>query len=180
MNEKMDEKAKEYMRFCTTMAPFKVHLQPTLYLKKCSLSLERTKITCINCNHIYKSLYRKRTLKYWFKKDNVSQTPENTIWEESRLVRKRSVMGLRRINTRLLCNQCNLARTLYARKHQDTYNCPVFSATCKKKDHLSTFSDPLATNLEILEGKETNSEVQKAILEALHSIRAKCEPIHNI
>ena len=94
MNDKMDEKAKIYMGICTTMVPLKVHSQPTLYLEKWYLSLEGNKLTCIDQNMMYESLYGKITLKYWHRKDNVSCTPADILWEESRLARRRSAVGL--------------------------------------------------------------------------------------
>ena len=48
MNEKMDFNAKTYMNVCTTMAPVRVHSQPTLYLEKWSLTLDGNKLMCIN------------------------------------------------------------------------------------------------------------------------------------
>ena len=59
-------------------------------------------------------------LKYLFDKDNVPKTLASIMWEESRLGRKHSVIGLKIIDTKLLCNQCSLAKNLYNRWNQDT------------------------------------------------------------
>ena len=147
MNDKMDSKVKTYMTTCTTMAPVKVHSQPMLYLEKWSLTLDGNKLTCIDQNTLYNSLYEKRTLRYWHKKDNVSCNPADIMWEESRLARRRSTVGLRRLDSKLLCNQCRLAKTLYNRQHQDTHRCPVCNAACEDRDHLLTCPDPEATNI---------------------------------
>ena len=120
MNDKMDHNAKTYMTVCTTIAP-RVHSQPTLYLEKWSLTLDGIKLTCINQNTLYDRLYGKLTLLYWHKKDNVSRNPADIMWEESRLARRRSTVGLQRLDSKLLCNQCGLAKTLYNRRHQDTH-----------------------------------------------------------
>ena len=66
-----------------TMVPVRVHIHPILYLEKWSLSLDGTKLTCIDQNRIYENLYGKKTLKYWYEKDNVSQNPEDIMWEKS-------------------------------------------------------------------------------------------------
>ena len=113
MNNKMDDKAKTYMITCTTMAPVKVHSQPMLYLEKWSLSLDSSKLTCIDQITLYNSLYGKITLKYWHQKDNVSRNPADIMWEESRLARWRSTVGLRRLDSKLLYNQCGLSKILY-------------------------------------------------------------------
>ena len=112
MNDKMDDKYKTYMSTCTTMAPVKVHYQPMIYIETWSLSLDGNKLTCIDQNTLYNSLYGKRTLKYWHKKGNVSCNPADIMWEEYRLARQRSTMGLCRLDYKLLCNQCGLTKTL--------------------------------------------------------------------
>ena len=86
-NDKMDSNAKTYMNACTTMAPVRVYSQSTFYIEKWSLTLDGNKLTCIDQNTLYDSLYRKRTLLYWHKKDNVSHNPADIMWEESRLAR---------------------------------------------------------------------------------------------
>ena len=77
-------------------------------------------------------------------------------------------MGLWQLDSKLLCNQCGLAKTLYNRCYQDTHNCPVSTAVWKDIDHLFTCANPLATNIfesgvddlkKILEEKEINPEL---------------------
>ena len=83
INDKMDDRAKEYMSVCTTMVPIRVHLQPTLYLENFPyLWMEQNLLTCINQNILYEILYGKRKLKYWYKKDNVFQDQEDIMWED--------------------------------------------------------------------------------------------------
>ena len=150
-----------------------------LYLEKWSLTLDGNKLTCIDRNVLYDSLYGKRTLLYWHKKDNVSRNPEDIMWEESRLARRRTTVGLRRVDSKLLCNQCGLAKTLYNRRHQDTHRCPVCEAAGEDRDHLLTCPDSAATEVfnkvikdldKIMKEKDTEPNLQKCISDALRSI----------
>ena len=147
MNNKMDERAKMFMSVCTTIVPVRVRLQPTLYLEKWSLSLDGTKLTCVDQNRLYESLHGNITLKYWYKKYNVSWNPEDIMWEKSWLARRRSTMGLCQLDSELLCNQCCLAKTLYNRQYKDTQNYPVCNSECEDRYHLLTCPDSLATNI---------------------------------
>ena len=111
------------------------------------LSLDGTKLTCIKQDRLYESLYDNRRLKYWYGKENLSQTLENKMWEESWLATRWSIVGLWQLDSKLLWNQCGLAKTLYNRGYQDTHNFPAFSSACEDRDHLLTFPDPLATKI---------------------------------
>ena len=45
------------------------------------------------------------------------------------------------IDTKLLCNQCGLSKTLFNRRYQDTFNCLVCDASCEDRNHFYTFLD---------------------------------------
>lgn len=89
------------------------------------------------------------------------------MWEESRLVIKRSVMGMRITDTKLLGNQCGLAKIVYNQQHKDTRNYPVCNSPHEDSDHLLTYMDPLATeffksrftSIKKIEENEKNSEL---------------------
>ena len=73
-----------------------------------------------------------------------------------------------RIDTKLLCNQCGLAQTLFNRRHRDTHHCPVCEAPGEDQDHLFTCLNEGATNVfkkgidelsKIMEEQETAPEL---------------------
>lgn len=135
------------MMVCTRMTPICTHQQPTLYIKKWFLSLYGTNLTCTNCNHLYKSLYGQQTLDYWLKNDNFPKKPSQIVWKESRLAINCSVIGIRRTDIKLFCNQCGLSKTLHNWWHQDTHNFRVCNAPHEDIDHLLMCTDPLATEV---------------------------------
>lgn len=69
------------------------------------------------------------------------------MWEESCLVRKISVLGLRQIDTKLLWNQCELVKTLFQQRYQDTHCFPVYESPFEERDHLSLCPDPEANKV---------------------------------
>ena len=110
------QQARYRIEKCTLNQPF---------LEKWSLSIDGSKLTSTTRSRLYTSLYGVRTLEYWAKKDNLPMEPTRILWEESRLARKSMSRAQRRIDTKLLCNQCGLAQTLFNRRHKDTHHCPV-------------------------------------------------------
>ena len=56
-------------------------------------------------------------------------------------------MGLCQLDSKLLCKQCSLLKTLYNRQYQDTHNFPVSNSACEDRYHLLTCPNPLATNV---------------------------------
>ena len=107
------------------------------------------------------------------------------MWEESRLARKQMSRAQRRLDTKLLCNQCGLAKTLFNRKYQDTHNCPVCNAPCEDRDHLYKCPDADANKVfkkgideleKILEEKETAPELHRAIVGNLMGMRSGSQP----
>ena len=88
--------------------------------------------------------------------------------------------GLCRHNTKLLSNQCGLAKTLFQRKYQDTHSCLVCSAPFEDRDHLYTCPDAGANKAfkkgkheleRILDEKGTAPNIRKAIIGSLNGIR---------
>ena len=83
----------------------------------------------------------------------------------------------RRLDIKLLSNQCGLAKTLFQRKYQDTHSCPVCSVPfVEDRDHLYTCPDAGANKVfkkgidkleKILDEKETAPDIQKAIIGSL-------------
>ena len=117
---------------------------------------------------MYISLYGGCTLEYWAKKDNFPTDPTRILWEESRLARKKITRAQRRLDTKLLCNQCGLAQTLFNRRYQDIHNCPVCDALGEDRYHLFTCPDKGANKVfkkgidelaKIMEKKETAPEL---------------------
>jgi len=82
------------------------------------------------------------------------------FWEESRLAMKRMTRAQRRIDTKLLSDQCGLTKTLFHRKRQDTHNCPVCSAPMEDRDYLYTCLDIEATKV-----FEKGNELQRTLEE---------------
>ena len=89
------------------------------------------------------------------------------------------------LDTKLLCNQCGLAKTLFNRRYQDTHNFPVCDAPCEDRDHLFTCPDEGANKVfkkgidelaQIMEEQETAPELQQAITDNLMGMRTGNEP----
>ena len=90
-----------------------------------------------------------------------------------------------RLDTKLLCNQCGLAKTLFNRRYQDTHNYPVCAAPCEDRDHLYTCLDDGANKVskkgidelkKIMEEKETAPEIQRAIISNMMGMRSGHQP----
>lgn len=56
-------------------------------------------------------------------------------------------MGSRRVNTKLLCNQCGLAKTLFNQWYQDAHKCPIYNGPFEDQDYLLMCPDPEATKV---------------------------------
>ena len=149
------------------------------------LTLDDSKLTSITRNGLYISLYGGCTLEYWAKKDNLPIDPTRILWEESRLARKKTTRAQHRIDTKILCNQCGLAQTLFNRRHQDTHNCPVCDVPGEDWDHLFTCPDEGANKVfkkgidelvQIMEEQETAPELQRAITGNLMGMRTGNQP----
>ena len=91
----------------------------------------------------------------------------------------------RRIDTKLLCNQCGLAQTLFNRRHQDTHHCPVCESPGEDQDHLFTCPNEEATNVfkkglnelaEIMDELDTSPELQRAITGNMLGMRSGNQP----
>ena len=99
---KMDEKEKKNFYDCLYHNGTN-SISPTTY----SVSWKIVLVAERHKTYVYLlqlKLIRSKTLKYWFVKDLFTKIPANIMWKDSRLARKRSVMGLRRSDTKLLCN----------------------------------------------------------------------------
>ena len=79
----------------------------------------------------------------------------------------------RRHDTKLLSNQCGLAKSLFQQKHQDSDSCLGSSAFFEDQENLYTGLDEGANKVfkkgmtemeQILEEKETAPDLQKAII----------------
>ena len=127
MHKDIDTTAKWFLIECTSSRQCRTHVQPTLHIEKWSLSMSGTKQPRIICNIFCTNLYGSRTLEDQMTKDNTPFDPEEVMWEESMLTRKRTTIGQRKIDTKILCNQYGLSRILLTRKHQDSHNCQVYS-----------------------------------------------------
>jgi hypothetical protein len=83
-------------------------------------------------------------LKYWQDKYDMPSDPEEVMWEESRLARKRMPFGSRRIDAKVLSNCCGFTLTLQKRRHQDSSACPLREQPGEDRDHLLTCTDKRA------------------------------------
>ena len=90
-----------------------------------------------------------------------------------------------RLDTKLLCNQCGLAKTLFNRRYLDTHNFPVCDAPGEDRDHLFTcpdigvnkvFTKGIDEQAQIMEEKETAPELQRAIIGNLMGMRTGNQP----
>ena len=106
-------------------------------------------------------------------------TLQESYERESRLARKKMSRAQRRLDTKLLNNQCGLAKTLFNRRYQDTHSCPVCDAPCEDRDYLYTCPDEGANKVfrkgideleKIMEEKETSSEIQRAIIGSMKGV----------
>jgi hypothetical protein len=121
MDYKMDLAAKQYMEDVTIHpGRQKKHRINRLKYEKWSVSLNGKKLSTVTRDNLYAGLFGPRTLKYWQDKDNMPRDPEEVMWEESRLARKRMPFGSRRINAKVISNCCRFALTLQKRRHQDS------------------------------------------------------------
>ena len=89
------------------------------------------------------------------------------------------------LGTKLLCNQCGLAQTLFNQRYQDTHNYPVCDAPGEDQDHLFTCPDKGATKVfkkrideleKIMVEQETAPELQRAITGYLIGMRTGNQP----
>ena len=163
--------AKKFLYECTTgpVTTRRSYVQPTLYLEKWALTLQGSKLTSITCEWLYTNLCGCHTLAYWAQKDNIPTDPARILWEESRLARKKMSKTQQRLDTKLLSNQCELSKTLFNYRYQDTHICPVCDAPYENRDHLYTCPDDGANKVfkkgideleKIMEEKETAPEIQ--------------------
>ena len=90
-----------------------------------------------------------------------------------------------RLDTKLLCNQCGLAQTLFNRRYQYTHNCPVCDAPGEDRDHLFTCPDEGANKVlkkgidelvKIMEEMETAPEIHRVIVRNLMGMRSGHQP----
>ena len=90
-----------------------------------------------------------------------------------------------RLDTKLLSNQCGLAKTLFNRRYQDTHSCPVYYAACEDRDHLYTCPDAGANKVfrkgideleKIMEEKETAPKIQQAIIVSMKCVQRGNHP----
>ena len=186
-NEDVDQAGKNFLHECTTgpVSTRRSYVRPTLHLEKWALKLQGSKLTSITRDCLYIILYDCCTLEYWAEKDNLPTDPTRILWKESRLARKKMSRAQQCLDTKLLCNQCGLAKTLFNRRYQDTHNCPVYDAPCEDRDHLHTCPDEGANTVfkkgideleKIMEEKETAPEIQRAIIGNMMGMRSGHQP----
>jgi hypothetical protein len=141
----MDLAAKQYMEDVTIYpGRQKKHRINRLKYKKWYVSLNGNKPYTVTRDNLYTGLFGPRTLKYWQDKDNVPSDPEEVMWEESRLAKKRMPIGSRQIDAKVLSNCCGFALTLQKRQHQDSSACPLCEQPGEDRDHLLTCTDKKA------------------------------------
>ena len=84
-----------------------------------------------------------------------------------------------RVDTKLLCNQCGLNKTLVQRMYQDTHSCPVCSAALEDQNHLFTCLNEGANKVfikgvdemeQLLEEKDTAPALQRAIIGSMKGV----------
>ena len=118
-------------------------------------------------------------------KDNIPTDPARILLEESRLARKQMSRAQRRLDTKLLCNQCGLAKTLFNKRYQDNHNCPVCDVPYEDRDNFYTSPDEGANKVfgkgikeleQIMEEKETAPELQQAIIGGMNGVRSGTRP----
>ena len=137
MNEEMDKEAKSFLRFCTQPYSPRSHTSPILYKEKWSITVDGIRITHPDRKNLYLRIYGRRTLDYWNKKDSTPVEPNRINWESSRQARKET-KGKRRIDVKLLYEQCGLNKVLYNRQQRDNHRCPLCNGDRENRDHLLT------------------------------------------
>jgi len=158
--------AKAFLHTCTvgSLANRKAHIQPLLHLGKWALARDGTKFTSICRDTLYTNLYGSHTLAYWAEKDNTPKDPKRILWEESRLAMKRTSGAHRRIDTKLLSNECRFNKTIFDRRQQDTHTCPVCSAPKEDRNHIFTCQGQA-----VVKNREKNLKELKKELEDLET-----------
>ena len=144
MNEEMDKEAKSFLRFCTQPYSPRSHTSPILYKEKWSITVDGIRITHPDRKNLYLRIYGRRTLDYWNKKDSTPVEPNRINWESSRQARKET-KGKRRIDVKLLYEQCGLNKVLYNRQQRDNHRCPLCNGDRENRDHLLTYPHTEAT-----------------------------------
>ena len=188
MNEEMDKEAKSFLRFCTQQYSSRSHTSPILFKGKWSISTNDIKITHQERWNLYMRIYGRQTLDYWNKKDSTPTDPNRIDWESSRQAMRKEIKGKRRIDVKLLCEQCGLNKVLYNRQQRDDHQCPLFNGDRENRDHLLTCPHTAAlkkwtTNQKKLAEKlkklQTHAKLTKLILGNLRRIRYK-RPTRNV
>ncbi len=112
MNEEMDNEAKSFLRICTQQYSPRSHTSPILFKEKWSISTDDIKITHPERRNLYIRIYGRQTLDYWNTKDSTPTDPNRIDWESSRQAMRKETKRKRRIDVKLLCEQCGLNKVL--------------------------------------------------------------------
>ena len=165
------------------MHPPREHKHQKSFYEKWALEIRGVKQSSITRDGLYVTLFGRRTLAFWNKRDKLSKNPEDVIcWEESKLAIRRLPSGLRRWRGKFPTNCSGFALTLQTWKYQDSSACPLCEAPEEDRDHLLQSPDPRATHQfkkyistvpELLQSVETSLALSEAILPILKRYRAK-------
>ena len=72
---------------------------------------------------------------------------EHIDWEASRQAMRKELKRKRRVDIKLLCNQCGLNKTFCNRQQQDNHRCPLCDEEREGRNHPLTFPHSKATKV---------------------------------
>ena len=93
---------------------------------------------------------------------------------------KRLSRAQRRIDTKLLCNQCGFEKTKFNRKEQDTHTCPVCNGHQEDRNHIYAWQAPSAVKnmkkgltglTKLMDDLDTSSDLNPMIIGCIRYVQ---------
>ena len=157
----MDKEVKDFLRFCTLPGTVRVHTSLILFKEKWSISVDETNVTHTERKNLYIKIYGRRILEYWNKKDSVLMDPEQIDWESSRQTMRIELKRKRRVDIKLLCDQCRLNKILYNRQEQNDHQCLLWDKDREDRNHPFTCPHSKVTKVYLKSQKKLAEKKQR-------------------
>ena len=175
-NTIVDGKAKSYLKQCKREK--RVHRPVRLLYEKWAVYVNGIKISKIDTEPLYATLFAPRSLEYWKKHHDIKVDPQHdTDWEASQQAIKKLPQGQKRWLSKQASGCIGVGHVLKIRKWQNHSRCPLCNKdeektshvlTCQDKDSKANFKKNLDTILKpTLDSTNTAPSLSKAILEIL-------------
>ncbi|OEU05826.1 hypothetical protein FRACYDRAFT_266850 [Fragilariopsis cylindrus CCMP1102] len=175
-NTIVDGKAKSYLKQCKREK--RVHRPVRLLYEKWAVYVNGIKISKIDTEPLYATLFAPRSLEYWKKHHDIKVDPQHdTDWEASQQAIKKLPQGQKRWLSKQASGCIGVGHVLKIRKWQNHSRCPLCNKdeektshvlTCQDKDSKANFKKNLDTILKpTLDSTNTAPSLSKAILQIL-------------